>query len=345
VQPEGYRVVANLNLDMVGRHEDIPSADDVRFRGLGHAVIDEQHRIGVMQRAALLQKGRASMGAVPHTLVMTATPIPRTLALTLYGDLDLSIIDELPPGRTPIRTQLFREKQRRQVYERVRHAVTSGRQAYIVYPLVEESDGEGMEGIEDATSAAQELAQGPFAGARVALLHGRMSGDDKERVMRAFSRGEVAVLVSTTVIEVGIDVPNATVMVIEHAERFGLSQLHQLRGRVGRGAHASECLLVAHELSSEEAWRRLAVMEESSDGFRIAEEDLRLRGPGDFIGTRQSGLPMLTLADFARDQALMLAAREDAAAILAEDPSLGDPAHRGLAELWRSLSERGLTLA
>jgi ATP-dependent DNA helicase RecG len=328
---------------LLGTHAVIQ--DDVRFQALGLAVIDEQHRFGVTQRAALQAKGRDSTGALPHTLVMTATPIPRTLALTLYGDLDVSVIDELPPGRTPIRTQVFREQQRTQVYERVRHAALQGRQAYIVYPLVSESEGEGMEGIGDATSAAEELAAGPLAGIAVGLLHGRMSGDDKERVMRAFSGGDIAVLVATTVVEVGVDVPNATVMVIEHAERFGLSQLHQLRGRVGRGAHASECLLVAHQVGSEEAWRRLAAMEETQDGFVLAEEDLRLRGPGDFIGTRQSGLPLLTLADLTRDHELLVWAREDAALVLARDPGLTDPAHRGLADLWRSLSERGLTLA
>ena len=240
---------------------------------------------------------------------------------------------------------LFRDKQRRQVYERVRHAAAAGRQAYIVYPLVSESESEGMEHIGDATNAARELAAGPLAGISIGLIHGRMAAEEKERVMRAFSRGELSVLVATTVIEVGIDVANATTMVIEHAERFGLSQLHQLRGRVGRGVHQSECLLVSYPLSSEDAWRRLTVMEETSDGFRIAEEDLHLRGPGDFIGTRQSGLPELGIADFARDQRWLLLAREDAAELLARDPRLTDPEHRGLVELWRRGRQRGLLLA
>jgi ATP-dependent DNA helicase RecG len=317
----------------------------VRFRALGLAIVDEQHRFGVMQRATLVAQGRATLGVAPHMLVMTATPIPRTLALTAYGDLDLTLIDELPPGRTPVLTQLFRDTERAQVYARIRRAVESGRQAYIVFPLVETSEGEGMESVRAATSAAAELAAGPLAGLRLALLHGRLAAADKERIMQSFGRGEIDVLVATTVIEVGIDVANATVMAIEHAEHFGLSQLHQLRGRVGRGRHTSECLLVATCRPGEEAWQRLRVLEECSDGFRIAEEDLRLRGPGDVAGTRQSGLPLLAVADLARDQGLLLLAREDAAALLARDPDLAAEENRALALALRQFAEGGTTLA
>ncbi len=328
---------------IVGTHALIQP--DVSFKALGLVIIDEQHRFGVMQRAALSAKGKASCGAVPHTLVMTATPIPRTLALTFYGDLDLSIIDELPPGRTPIETMIFPGAKRELAYARVLEAVRRGRQAYVVYPLVDESESEGMEGVQDATRAARELVAGPFLGLRVGLLHGRMASFEKDEIMRAFAGAALDVLVATTVIEVGIDVANATVMVIEHAERFGLSQLHQLRGRVGRGAHASECLLIAHGGGSLEARQRLKVMRESGDGFRIAEEDLRLRGPGDFVGTRQSGLPLLSVADLARDQALLLRARDDAREIIASDPELSDPRHAGLKLLWSDFHERGLVLA
>ena len=263
---------------------------------------------------------------------MTATPIPRTLALTVYGDLDVSVIDELPPGRTPIKTMLFREKQRDQVFRRVRHAVEQGRQAYVVFPLVDESDKEGMSEIRAATSSAEELAAGALQGLRLGVLHGQLDQSQKDQIMRAFLRKEIDVLVATTVIEVGIDVPNATVMVIEHAERFGLSQLHQLRGRVGRGAHASECLLITAGTSSDDAWRRLGVMEETNDGFKIAEADLEIRGPGDFVGTRQSGLPLLSLANLARDQLILNEARSDALAIISVDPQLARPANASLRE-------------
>lgn len=303
---------------------------DVRYRSLALAVVDEQHRFGVLQRAQLAEQGRASLGVAPHVLVMTATPIPRTLALTIYGDLDTSVIDELPPGRTPVRTQLFRSTQREQVYARVRQAVLQGRQAYVVFPLVDESDSEGMEDVRAATTAADELAHGALHGLRVALLHGRLSSDEKDRIMRAFGAHEVDVLVATTVIEVGVDVANASVIVIEHAERFGLAQLHQLRGRVGRGRHASECLLVADHARSDEAWQRLKVMEQTQDGFRIAEEDLAIRGPGDLTGTRQSGLPVLSFANLARDQAVLEEARIDAEALLAEDPHLRAPQHEAV---------------
>ncbi len=322
---------------IVGTHALIQ--DDVQFKALALAVVDEQHRFGVMQRARLVAKGRESLGSTPHTLVMTATPIPRTLALTVYGDLDISLIDELPPGRRPVHTELFRDRDRAAVYARARHEVEAGRQAYVVFPLIEGSDAEGMSELRDLTSGAEYLAEGPLAGLKLALLHGRMSADDKDRVMRALQAGEVQVLVATTVIEVGIDVPNASVMVVEHAERFGLSQLHQLRGRVGRGAHKSFCFLIANCGPTSDAWRRLKVMEETSDGFRIAEEDLAIRGPGDFLGTRQAGLPLLSVANLARDQKILQLAREDATALLARDPELEAPEHQALRErvtaVWR----------
>jgi ATP-dependent DNA helicase RecG len=323
---------------VVGTHAIIQQ--DVRFKALALGIVDEQHRFGVLQRARLLDQGREAIGAVPHVLAMTATPIPRTLALTVYGDLDVSIVNELPPGRTPVKTMLFRDRQRSQVYRRVRYAVENGRQAYVVFPLVEESDKEGMSEIRAATTEAEALAAGELMGLKIAVLHGRMDADEKERTMRAFVRKDFDVLVATTVIEVGIDVPNATVMVIEHAERFGLSQLHQLRGRVGRGAHASECLLVTVGSSSDEAWRRLTVMEKTSDGFAIAEADLEIRGPGDFVGTRQSGLPLLLLANLARDHALLEKARADAQSIIAVDPKLLRAEHAGLRTALESRWER-----
>lgn len=320
---------------VVGTHAVIQ--ESVRFHALALGIVDEQHRFGVMQRARFVEQGRESTGKAPHILVMTATPIPRTLALTVYGDLDLSIIDELPPGRTPIKTVLYKDTLREQVYGRVRDAVREGRQAYVVLPLVEESDKEGMDAIRDATTTAEELSGGWLHGLEVGLLHGRMAADEKDEVMRAFAEGSVQVLVATTVIEVGIDVPNATVMVVEHAERFGLSQLHQLRGRVGRGAHRSECLLVSKHTPSEDAWRRLSIMEQTTDGFKIAEEDLAIRGPGDFVGTRQSGLPALLLANLVRDQEILLQARDDAIDVLGRDSELEAPEHFGL----RKLLEKG----
>ncbi|MEM6732183.1 MAG: ATP-dependent DNA helicase RecG, partial [Myxococcota bacterium] len=324
---------------VVGTHAVIQSS--VKFKRLALGIVDEQHRFGVMQRARFLEQGREGLGATPHMLVMTATPIPRTLALTVYGDLDVSVIDELPPGRTPIETFLFREGQRSQVYKQVRREVEAGRQAYVVFPLVEESEAEGMEQLRDATSSASELADGMLRGLRIALLHGRMSADEKDRVMRAFSSHQIDVLVSTTVVEVGVDVPNATVMVIENSERFGLSQLHQLRGRVGRGEHASQCFLVTRGTSSDDAWRRLNVMVRTNDGFKIAEEDLEIRGPGDFIGTRQSGLPLLSFANLARDQGVLEDSREDARILLERDPKLEDPRHAELkAAFGRSWSDR-----
>ncbi len=291
----------------VGTHALIQ--EDVAFQRLGLAVVDEQHRFGVLQREELRRKGRDV-----DLLVMTATPIPRTLALTAYGDLDVSVIDERPPGRTPIRTLWKPASERRAVLEQVKAELRQGRQAYVVYPLVEES--EKLEDVKAATAMAEQW-RAALPGVRVELLHGRMKGPEKEAVMAAFASGQAPVLVATTVIEVGVDVPNATLMVIEHAERFGLAQLHQLRGRVGRGAGASTCVLLSHGATSEEARARLQVLVDTDDGFRIAERDLELRGPGDFFGTRQSGLPRFRVAELLRDRALLEQARREAFALCA----------------------------
>ena len=292
----------------------------VTFVDLAFAVVDEQHRFGVLQRAALQ---RQAGGATElDVLVMSATPIPRTLALTLYGDLDVSTIDELPPGRTPVRTELCRESRRDYVHGRVRAEVAAGHQVYVVYPLVEESEKSDLRA---ATSMVQELAAGPLAGLRLEVLHGRMKADEKDDVMRRFKAHEFDVLVATTVIEVGIDVPNVTVMVVEHAERFGLAQLHQLRGRVGRGRAPGHCFLIAPRWMTDDTFERLRVLEQTTDGFRIAEADLALRGPGDFLGTRQAGLPPLRVASLIRDAALMRAARQEALGWLEQDPDLSTP--------------------
>jgi ATP-dependent DNA helicase RecG len=304
---------------VVGTHALVQKA--VGFKRLGLAVVDEQHRFGVVQRAVLRGKGES-----PDVLVMTATPIPRTLALTLYGDLDVSVLEEMPPGRQRIVTGVRDEKGRGRVYAFLREQMQAGRQAYVVYPLVEESEALDLRA---ATDMASRLQSEVFPEFRVGLLHGRMSFGEKDAVMSEFRSGAIQLLVSTTVIEVGIDVPNATVMLVEHAERFGLSQLHQLRGRVGRGSEKSYCILMS-QAASEEARRRLAAMEETSDGFRIAEADLGIRGPGDFIGTRQSGLPSFRVADLVRDAAVLEEARKEAFALVAADPDLARPEHRAL---------------
>ena len=278
--------------------------EDVAFRELGLAIIDEQHRFGVLQRATLRSKGMH-----PDVLVMTATPIPRTLALTTYGDLDVSVMREMPPGRHPIKTIAKPESRRDEIYDFMRRQLDDGRQAYVVYPLVEES---AKVDLKAATEMADHLSQDIFPAYRVALLHGRMRQDAKERVMQAFARGEYHVLVSTTVIEVGVDVANASVMLVEHAERFGLSQLHQLRGRVGRGPHQSYCVLLYQSPLTEQGRERLKALTETTDGFEIAERDLHLRGPGDFFGTRQSGMPTLRVGDLLRDHQLMEEARREA---------------------------------
>ena len=289
----------------VGTHALIQT--EVEFARLGLVVIDEQHRFGVMQRGALYKKGEK-----PDMLVMTATPIPRTLAQTLYGDLEVSLIDELPPGRKPIRTARRGVDRREAIFDFAADQMRQGRQVYIVYPLVEES--EKMD-LTSAVEACQELSHGPFAEFEVGLLHGRMSAEEKVEVMEAFKAHRMDALVSTTVIEVGVDVPNASVMIVEHAERFGLAQLHQLRGRVGRGGEQSFCILISHQQGVGEgtdSGERLDAMVETQDGFIIAEKDLEIRGPGEFFGTRQAGIPEFKVADVLRDEPLLRAAREEA---------------------------------
>ncbi|RKH07955.1 ATP-dependent DNA helicase RecG [Corallococcus sp. CA053C] len=308
----------------------------VSFQRLGLVVIDEQHRFGVLQRQTLMGKG-----VMPDVLVMTATPIPRTLAMTLYGDLDVSIIDQLPPGRTPISTRVFNNQHRARVYEAVAAELAKGHQAYVVYPLVEESE---KLDLEDATQGAEKLQQ-VFPTARVGLLHGRMKAEEKDAVMESFRDKTIQLLVCTTVVEVGVDVPNASVMVVESAERFGLSQLHQLRGRVGRGAAASYCFLVAGAARSWESTERLGVMERSSDGFVIAEKDLEIRGPGEFLGTRQSGLPELAVANLVRDGDLLSLAQAEARRIMDRDPKLQEPEHQGLVKALEERWEGRLALA
>ena len=320
---------------VIGTHALIQKG--VRFAQLGLAVIDEQHKFGVLQRKTLLEKGLH-----PDVLVLTATPIPRTLAMTVYGDLDVSVIDALPPGRRPIRTWVFNETQRRRAYQLLHDEVRAGRQAYIVYPLVEESEKVDLR----AAIQAVERLQAMFRPVPVGLVHGRMKAAERARTMAAFKAGEIQILVATTVIEVGVDVPNATVMLVEHADRFGLAQLHQLRGRVGRGAQPSICLLLtpgksaqgvkkqerreSGGSSSSLAGRRLEALVKSTDGFVIAEEDLRIRGPGEFFGVRQWGMPEFRAANLVRDAAILEQARQEAFAIVQADPALGDPRHQAL---------------
>ncbi len=297
---------------IVGTHALIQ--EHVDFHQLGLVVIDEQHRFGVMQRAQLREKGLN-----PDVLVMTATPIPRTLSMTVYGDLDVSVIDELPADRKPIKTSWRDETRRHKIYQFLRKQVQEGAQAYIVFPLVEESEKSDLKA---AVESYERMRQGFFANCRLGLIHGRMRPDEKEAVMSAFKRNEIQILVSTTVIEVGVDVPNATVMVVEHAERFGLTQLHQLRGRVGRGSKQSYCILIAYGQLTAEARTRLDTLAHTNDGFKIAEVDLKLRGPGEFFGTRQHGLPELKLADPSVDMKLLQLARDEAFRLIEEDPNL-----------------------
>jgi ATP-dependent DNA helicase RecG len=303
-------IAAGLAHVAIGTHALLEK--DVEFAKLGLAIVDEQHRFGVMQRFELLQKGLH-----PDVLVMTATPIPRTLALTLYGDLDVSVIDEMPPGRKPIVTKHVTADHAEQVYSFMKQHIDAGRQAYVVYPVIEESETGAMKAAE---KMHEHLSEVVFPGIAVGLMHGRLPVDQKESTMERFKKGEIKILVSTTVIEVGVDVPNATVMVIEQAERFGLAQLHQLRGRVGRGAAQSYCILITERMS-DAAKERIRTLVDSNDGFLIAEMDLKLRGPGEFFGTKQSGLPSLRVANILRDKEILEAARREALDFVGHPPS------------------------
>lgn len=306
---------------LVGTHALL--TEHVRFKSLAVAVVDEQHRFGVRQRAQLRSKGEDETGTTPHVVVMTATPIPRTLSLTLFGDLDVSTIDELPPGRQPIETTIAPLTERETVYNLVRRHVEAGEQAYVVVPAIEGEDG-GLVGVRDLT---RELESGWLSGLHIAAVHGQLKRHTREHIMERFRRGLINVLVATTVIEVGVDVPNASVMVIEQADRFGLAQLHQLRGRVGRGSTASRCVLVA-DPTTPEGLERLKIMAKTGDGFQIAERDFELRGPGEIFGARQSGLPPFRVADLVRDTDLLRLARLDAQKWIRLSPSLGLPEER-----------------
>lgn len=314
---------------VVGTHAVIQN--NVHFHRLGMVVIDEQHRFGVQQRAELLNKADH-----PHMLVMSATPIPRSLAMSLYADLDISLIKGLPKGRKPIRTAIRSDKRREDVYSFVEGELSDGGQVYIIYPLIEESE---VMDLKDATAGFEKMSQ-RFPSFRVELLHGRIPAEEKDRIMKDFAAGLVHILVSTTVIEVGVNVPNASIMIIEHAERFGLSQLHQLRGRIGRGSRQSYCILMPDHAVSESGAVRLKTMEKTNDGFEIAEVDLKLRGPGDFLGTKQSGLPEFKYADILQDQDLLKEAKREARAILAEDPQLTHHEYSNLKRFFEPYHER-----
>jgi len=319
---------------VVGTHALIQQ--EVRAPRMGLGVIDEQHRFGVLQRLSLqrLVDGENQISSShPHMLLMSATPIPRSLAMVLYGDMEVSFVDEMPPGRTPVRTKVFGERERRQVYAIVLDEIKRGHQAFVVFPLVEPS--EQLQQVRDATQMAEKMRQTMFKDFAVGLVHGRLKAEERDEIMRSFRDGKLAILVATTVIEVGIDIANATVIVVEHAERFGLSQLHQLRGRVGRGSAPGYCLLVNRGLGSAVASERLGVMEKETDGFKIAEADLRLRGPGELLGTRQSGLADFRLANLARDQRLLIEARKEALAWLENDPELRSRESAGMREILR----------
>ncbi|HSR29729.1 MAG TPA: ATP-dependent DNA helicase RecG [Anaerolineae bacterium] len=335
---EVYTALASGQADIVvGTHALIQR--HVTFRDLALVVVDEQHRFGVVQRGALRSKG-----SCPHMLVMSATPIPRSLALTVFGDLEISVIDELPPGRQQIETRWLLPRERERAYAFLRSQISKGRQAFILYPLVEESDKiEARAAVEEYERLGKQI----FPDLQLGLLHGRMKGREKDAVMSRLRQGETDILVSTSVIEVGIDVPNATVMLIEGADRFGLAQLHQFRGRVGRGEHRSYCLLLSDTASPDDpqtrtTWERLKAIEETQDGFVLAEKDMELRGPGDFFGVRQSGLPTLRLASLSNLQVLEQA-RSEAQAIFRDDPALTNPEYTQLSEemdrFWRGKSE------
>jgi ATP-dependent DNA helicase RecG len=324
---EVYTALASGQADIVvGTHALIQQ--HVTFRDLALVVVDEQHRFGVAQRGTLRGKGDS-----PHTLVMSATPIPRSLALTVYGDLDVSVIDELPPGREEIETRWLLPRERERAYGFLRSQIESGRQVFILYPLIEESDKVEARA---AVDEYERLQRDIFPDLTLGLMHGKMKAKEKDAIMTRFREGEIHILVSTSVIEVGIDVPNATVMLIEGADRFGLAQLHQFRGRVGRGEHRSYCLLLSDTVSPEDpqtksTWERLRAIEDTQDGFLLAEKDLELRGPGDFFGVRQSGLPALRLASLS-NVAILERARAEAQALFREDPSLSNPEHLLLGE-------------
>jgi len=316
---------------VVGTHAIIQ--DLVQFNRLGLVIIDEQHRFGVQQRASILNKG-----SHPHLLVMSATPIPRSLAMTLYGDLDISLIKQLPAGRKPIITAVRNDGARSDIYAFIKKQIDQGGQTYMVYPLVEESEALDLK---DATLGYEKIC-GHFENAEVGLLHGKMSSEEKDAVMQAFKKGELQILVSTTVIEVGVDVPNANVMVIEHAERFGLSQLHQLRGRIGRGERQSYCILMAGDNIGKTGWQRLKTMERTNSGFEVAEVDLKMRGPGDFMGTNQSGLPDFNIADIVEDQPILEKAKQESVDLFQKDPQLRKNKHRALKEhLETYMEEKG----
>ena len=308
---------------LIGTHALLE--DKVQFHNLGLAIIDEQHRFGVEQRAKLWRKNHIP----PHILVMTATPIPRTLAMSVYGDLDVSVIDELPPGRKPIKTLHQYENRRAETYEFIKREIDKGRQAYVVYPLIEESEALDFKNLTEGYEYITALFSAPKY--KVSIVHGKLKPAEKDAEMERFVRNETQIMVATTVIEVGVNVPNASVMVIESAERFGLSQLHQLRGRVGRGSEQSYCILLTGNKMSNDTRVRMETMVRTNDGFEIAEVDLKLRGPGDLMGTQQSGVLALRIADIVKDQDILKAARAEAIAIIKKDPNLTLPEHRCIA--------------
>lgn len=328
------RLAAGEPLLLIGTHAILE--DPVIFKNLTYTLIDEQHRFGVEQRRTLRQKGAhtdpaSGQRTLPHNLILTATPIPRTLALTAYGDLAVTSIQELPPGRTPVKTKIVKEKAEiAQAYQQIRDELAQGHQAYFIYPLVNESEAEGFTQLKSAVMEAEHLQTEVFPDYKVGLLHGQMKSDEKAKVMAQFKNKEVHILVSTTVVEVGVDVPNASIMVIQHAERFGLSQLHQLRGRVGRGATQSYCFLFTHVRGGEITTMRLDVLEKTNDGFKIAEADLEIRGPGEFLGTRQAGGLPFRIANLVRDREWLIKARDDASELLKNDPELTHPLHMPL---------------